>query len=93
MLTLTTFIDRYAEINEMPKTKARAEIERFINTFKDCTIADGGVNILGFMKSEVVTNPAKTVKNPKTQEDVEIPARDVVKLKISRKFKYIDGED
>lgn len=93
MLTLTTFIDEYAKKNEITKRQSREEIERFVDTFKQLTYEFGGINILGFMKSEVITSPAKTVKNPKTQEDVEIPERDAIKLKISRKFKYMEGED
>ena len=76
MLNLTTFIEKYSEINDMPKTKARAEIERFIATFKTCTYDFGGINLMGFAKSEVV----------------DVPAKKVVKIKVSSKFKNLTEE-
>lgn len=92
MLTLKSFIDTYAEMNNITKKQSREEIERFIETYKTVTIENGGINLVGFAKSEVVTIPSKTVKNPKTKEDVVVPERQAVKLKISRKFKYMEDE-
>lgn len=93
MITLKSFIDTYAEMNNITKKQSREEIERFIETYKTATIENGGINLVGFAKSEVVTIPSRTVKNPKTQEEVVIPERRGVKLKISRKFKYMDDEN
>ncbi len=92
MFTQKDFINFYAERNETTKTKAKEDIARFIDTFKAATF-EGGVNLLGFMKSEVVDQPAKTVKNPATQEDIQIPARRVVKVKISKKFRDMESEE
>lgn len=90
MLNLTTFIEKYSEINDMSKTKARAEIERFIATFKSCTYDFGGINLTGFAKSEVVDVPEKECRNPKTGETFTSPAHKTVKVKISKKFKNLE---
>ena len=90
MLNLTTFIEKYSEINDMSKTKARAEIERFIATFKSCTYDFGGINLTCFAKSEVVDVPEKECRNPKTGETFTSPAHKTVKVKISKKFKNLE---
>ena len=92
MLNLTTFIEKYSEINDMPKTKARAEIERFIATFKTCTYDFEGINLMGFAKSEVVNVPAKKGRNPKDGSIIDVPAKKVVKIKVSSKFKNLTEE-
>ena len=61
METLNSFIRKYAELHSIPMTQARAEIERFESAFKEITVESGGVDIRGFIKSEVVNVPAKKV--------------------------------
>ena len=61
METLNSFIRKYAELHSIPMTQARAEIERFESAFKEITVESGGVDLRGFMKSEVVDVPAKKV--------------------------------
>ena len=61
METLNSFIRKYAELHSIPMTQARAEIERFESAFKEITVESGGIDLRGFMKSEVVNVPAKKV--------------------------------
>ena len=90
METLNSFIRKYAELHSMPMTQARAEIERFESAFKEITAESGGVDLRGFMKSEVVNVPAKKGRNPKTGETIDIAPKKVVKIKISSKFKNLE---
>ena len=92
METLNSFIRKYAEIHSIPMTQARAEIERFESAFKEITVESGGVDLRGFMKSEVVNVPAKKGRNPKTGETIDIAPKKVVKIKISSKFKNLEEE-
>ena len=89
METLNSFIRKYAELHSMPMTQARAEIERFESAFKEITAESGGVDLRGFMKSEVVNVPAKKGRNPKTGATIDIAPKKVVKIKISSKFKNL----
>ena len=89
METLNSFIRKYAELHSMPMTQARAEIERFEIAFKEITAESGGVDLRGFMKSEVVNVPAKKGRNPKTGATIDIAPKKVVKIKISSKFKNL----
>lgn len=90
METLNSFIRKYAKLHSIPMTQARAEIERFESAFKEITVESGGVDLRGFIKSEVVNVPAKKGRNPKTGETIEIAPKKVVKIKISSKFKNME---
>ena len=89
METLNSFIRKYAELHSIPMTQARAEIERFESAFKEITAVSGGVDLRGFMKSEVVNVPAKRCRNLKDGSIVDVPAKKVVKIKVSSKFKNL----
>ena len=89
MLNISEFINKYAEINEITKKQSKEEIERFVSTFKTLTF-EGGVDLRGFMKSEVVDVPAKKCRNPKDGSIVDVPAKKVVKIKVSSKFKNLE---
>lgn len=90
METLNSFIRKYAELHSIPMTQARAEIERFENAFKEITVESGGVDLRGFIKSEVVNVPAKKGRNPKDGSVIDIPAKKVVKVKVASKFKNLE---
>lgn len=90
MLNLNEFVDYYASANETSKAEAKRNITTFVDTFKSATLENGGVNLVGFMKSEVCDVPAKTGRNPKTGETIDIPAKKVVKVKIASKFKNLE---
>lgn len=90
METLNSFIRKYAELHSIPMTQARAEIERFESAFKEITVESGGVDLRGFIKSEVVNVPAKKGRNPKTGATIDIAPKKVVKIKVSSKFKNME---
>ena len=92
-LNFTDFITYYAECNEITKTRAKEEINNFVNAFTCGTYEYGGVDIRGFMKSAVVDVPEKTARNPQNGNEVVIPAHKTVKLKISKKFKNMETND
>ena len=92
METLNSFIRKYAELHSMPMTQARAEIERFESAFKEITVESGGIDLRGFIKSEVVNVPAKKGRNPKTGATIDIAPKKVVKIKVSSKFKNMTEE-
>ena len=92
METLNSFIRKYAELHSIPMTQARSEIERFESAFKEITVESGGIDLRGFMKSEVVNVPAKKGRNPKTGATIDIAPKKVVKIKVSSKFKNLTEE-
>lgn len=91
MLNLNEFVRFYSNELGMPMTQAKREIENFITAFKKATYIENGVNINSFLKSEVVDVPAKKCRNPKTGETIDIAPKKVIKIKISSKFKNMEG--
>ena len=86
METLNRFIRKYAEIHSIPMTQARAEIERFESAFEEITVESGGVNLVGFIKSEVKDKPAHESKNPRIMEKITVLAKKVIKVKANPSF-------
>lgn len=89
MLNLNEFVEYYASVNDTSKAEAKRNIITFVDTFKSATLENGGVNLVGFLKSEVVDVPAKKGRNPKTGETIEIAPKKVVKVKVASKFKNL----
>ena len=86
-MTLNEFVEFYAENSNMPKTKSKEEITRFIENFKAATVEDGGVDIYGFVKFEKVHKDACEKRNPRTGEMAHVDAKFVPKAKFSSAFK------
>lgn len=93
MITRNEFIDEYAKKHGITKKQARAEIERFENTYKNAVIEHGGVDLRGFIKAVTIEVPAKNLKNPKTQEEITVPAHKVVKIRVSKKFRNPETQE
>lgn len=71
------------------ETKAGAE--RFLNALQDSILesvaAGNDVNISGFTKFTVETRAARTMKNPRTGEDIDVPEKRVVKVRAMSKLR------
>ena len=92
MLNLNEFVDYYASANDTSKAEAKRNITTFVDTFKSATLEKGGVNLVGFLKSEVTDVPAKKGRNPRDGSVIDIPAKKVVKVKVASKFKNLTEE-
>ena len=90
MLNLNEFVDYYASANDTSKAEAKRNITTFVDTFKSATLEKGGVNLVGFLKSEVTDVPAKKGRNPRDGSVIDIPAKKVVKVKVASKFKNLE---
>lgn len=90
MLNLNKFVRFWADVNSTSMAEAKRNILAFVDTFKAATVETGGVNLNGFLKSEVVDVPAKRCKNPRTGETIDVDAKKIVKVKISSKFKNME---
>ena len=69
----------------------RAEAERAVNAFTAAitgALADGDkVTLVGFGTFSVGTRAARTGRNPRTNEPIEIPASKVARFKASKNLK------
>lgn len=70
-------------------TQAEAEeaLDAFVDLIRLCVVADEDVTIAGFGKFESRKQSARTMKNPKTGESVEVPEHRKVGFVPSRKFR------
>ena len=75
----------------------KAEAERFVNAYmdsiKEALLNEEEVKLVGFGTFSVQEKAATTARNPKNpQETIEVPAKKVVKFKLSKKIKDLLNE-
>lgn len=85
-MTKAEFIEKYAEKTSMNKAEAGRAIDAFFDTVSDALKAGDKVVFPGVFKAEVGQRSARTGRNPQTGEEMQIPAKKVVKAKISDKL-------
>ncbi len=77
-------IDAIASKSELSKNDAKKALDAFIEATTD-TLKDGGrVVLIGFGSFSIAKRAARTGRNPKTGEEMQIPAKKVVKLQARR---------
>ena len=81
MITKRQFIAYYADRNDMSRAKSKIEVERFLDTFVDATLTEGGINFIGVMRSEIINVPERERMNPATREKIITPAHKTVKIR------------
>ena len=86
-------------INEIAKKMgvSKAEAERFINAYmdsiKEALMKEEEVRLIGFGTFSVQEKEATTARNPRNPgEIIEVPAKKVVKFKLSKKLKELLNE-
>lgn len=83
------FIEYWADKNKVSKSEAERQIKLFENTLKSAVVENGKLDIRGFLTAEVVNREARECLNPRNLKKIKTPAKRVIKLKISPKFKNI----
>lgn len=75
----------------------KASVERFLSSLQESileNVAEGNdVNLSGFAKFTVETRAARTMKNPRTGEDIDVPAKRVVKVRPMSKLRSAAEEE
>ena len=74
-------ISAIAEKAGMTKVDAKKALEAMVNVAKAEMKNDGKIALVGFGTLAVSKRPARKGHNPKTGENIEIPAKKVVKFK------------
>ena len=83
----TDLIDAIAAESGLSKADAAKTLDAFVNTITKA-VADGdSVSLIGFGTFKVSARAARTGKNPKTGEALEIPATTVPKFTPGANFK------
>ena len=85
----TELIMAVAEKAELSKKDAEKAVAAFISTVSDTLTAGDKVQLVGFGTFEVRTREARTGKNPRTGEAIEIAASKVPAFKAGQGLKSV----
>ncbi len=81
------FVEKYYEKGEFAsKAEAERKIAAFLECVEEVILAGDEISFLGFGKFCVGERSARTGRNPQTGEEMEIPAKKVVKFKPGKSF-------
>lgn len=76
-------IDAVAKEAEVSKATAKAAVNATLEAIKGALQKKDRVQLVGFGTFLVSKRKARTVRNPKTGEKIQVPARNVVKFRVS----------
>lgn len=88
-MTKADIVDRVAAGTGLTKLETEAIIEGFITTVIEALKEGRGIEIRGFGSYKVKKKNARQARNPKTGEQVFVPAHFVPTFKFSKDFKEI----
>ena len=84
-MTKKEFVDLYAvKGNFETKAEAERKLNSLLDLLGEVLVKGDEINFVGWGKFEVRETPARTGRNPKTGEEVAIPAKKVVKFKAGK---------
>ena len=82
-------VDAVAEKTGLSKKDTDSFITGFIEAVVDELKDGGSVNLVGFGIFRVTERQARTARNPRTGETVEVPARKVPAFKAGKELKSV----
>ena len=80
-------VKKIAEETSLSQKQATEAIDSFLNSITNAVAAGEKVSIPGFGTFDSKTRAARTGRNPRTNEMVEIPASTVPSFKAGKAFK------
>ena len=81
-------IEAIASQSTLNKKEAAGVLETLTNSIKDSLAKGQKVSIPGFGTFVIVDRKARTGRNPRTGQSIQIPAKKVVKFKSSTKLVF-----
>ena len=80
------FVDAYAKATGETKKRAEELVNQFLDTVEETLLNGDSVQFVGWGTFEVKERAARTGINPQTKEEIQIPAKKVVKFKVGKKL-------
>jgi DNA-binding protein HU-beta len=80
-------VKKMAEVLECSQAQAKDALDTLIEQIKDSLVADGEVNLSPLGKFVVTERAARKGRNPQTGEEIDIPATNVAKFRVSKNLK------
>lgn len=86
-MTKAELIISVADKASLAKVDAQAAIDALLETIQEAMKADKSVNFSGFGSFSTAIRPARSVRNPRTGEAIELEETKVVKFKVGKNLK------
>lgn len=83
----TELIEKIAAGSGQPKTVAKDALEATLRAIKDALLAGEKVQLVGFGTFDVKERGARVGRNPRTKEEIAIPATRVPSFKVGKALK------
>lgn len=80
-------VDKIAEKTNLSLKDSQAAVNAFIETIKDTLVSGEQISLVGFGTFVVRERPARKGRNPRTKEEVDIPAGKVPAFKAGKSLK------
>jgi DNA-binding protein HU-beta len=87
MATRNEFIERMADKTGITREDAKKALKVFVGEVKDRLRKDEKVTLTGFGTFSVAKKTERVGRNPRTGEEIKIPARKIPKFSAGRTFK------
>lgn len=84
-------VDAVATATGQTKKETKLTLDALTDTIGESLAGHDKVSLVGFGSFDVVQRAARKGRNPKTGEDLDIPAKNVVKFKASKNLKEAVG--
>lgn len=81
------FVNHIAELHKCTKVEAEKVIEMFTSSVIDAASKGNDITLVGFGQFAISKSEARTGRNPKTQEPMEIAAYNQVRFRAGQKLK------
>lgn len=85
-MTKADMIQNIADKNGFTAKDVKLVVEEFIDQIKGCLASEQHLEIRGFGTFKVKAHKARKARNPKTNEEVKVPARKKAFFKVSREL-------
>ncbi len=82
----TEFVAALAQHGAMSKVDAEKLFQVFRHTVETELAAAGKIVFPGFLTIEVVDRPARKARNPATGQEIDVPAKKSIKIKVGKEF-------
>ena len=86
-MTKKDFIEKYAEKTGVSKKAAGEYVDAFLEILEESLVKKAGAQFVGFGTFETKTTKERKGRNPKTGEEITIPAKKVVSFKVGSALK------
>ena len=81
-------VAKVAESTGLSKKDSEKALTAVLNTISDALAAGEKVQLIGFGTFDVKERAARTGRNPRTKETIEIPASKIPQFKAGKELKY-----